>query len=63
MVMKCPICNKERSIHSLTIVNGKVTCLCCHTGMSEELESEFVKCGDAIFEAADKIWEKIYAVN
>jgi len=31
--------------------------------MSEELESEFVKCGDAIFEAADKIWEKIYAVN
>ena len=62
--LKCPTCEKEKSLHMLRIWKNddgthKTECLACHTGISEEMERQVVKTGDAFFAAADKIWEQI----
>jgi len=59
MDIKCPKCNKVRDLESLRIMDGELTCLCCHTGMSEELAEEFAKCGRIIMASADKIRNQI----
>ena len=61
MDIRCQECNKVRELDYFRIIDGKRICLCCHTGMPEELAEDFLKCGKAIMASADKIWEQILA--